>query len=113
MNGLVIPATGADAKSLGPGLRRGDSSLDSLDGCRLEPQLGGLALAPPPGLGVVERTDLQDLFTVLVAADAGKHDAAQIGNDTDERVLLFEIDQHQAAPAVGHGLELGDVEGED
>src|SRR5256885_581636 len=58
--------------------------------------------------------DLQRLAALLAAAaHAIDADAARVGGSARQRVLVLQVEQHEAATALGHVLEAGDLEGED
>jgi hypothetical protein len=65
------------------------------------------------GAGVVEAADLQRFLARLAAAaDAFDADAARVGGGAGQCPCL-QVDQHQAAAAVGHGPQFADLEGQD
>ncbi len=88
--------------------------LDAQHGIGLETQVRRLALAPAREARIVEAADLERLVALLAAtAHASDAHAARVGRRARQRVLGFEVDEHQAAAAIGHLLELGDLERQD
>src|SRR5574343_2077133 len=90
------------------------ASLHPGNGRRLEAQIRRLALAPTRCSGIVEAADFELLLAQLAApAHAFDADAARVGGCAGQAVLVFQVDEHEAAAALLERLEFADVKAQD
>src|SRR3990167_306813 len=89
-------------------------SLNSNNPRRFETQISRLAFAGTRSSGIVQAADFQDFLTRLAAATHTFNlHAAGVSRRAGQRIPGLQVNEHEAAPALVHLLELTDLKGQD